>query len=233
MKTFLLLSIGGAVIVGGVAVFMLMKSDTNTVKTDEAMATSTETAVDTTLPISGTGSMSSLLARAENLECSVSYTAPENNITTEGTFFTSRERLRGDFIVSGTPTETLSSVILKENTLYSWTEIEGEKYGMKISLELLQESKSNESAPDAREAVPLDAAVAYTCVPWDVIDGSIFEPPADVLFKDYVDLMNVGMEFGTVYEGESSVTDTQTQCALCDKVVGDGKAECKKAFSCQ
>ncbi len=234
MRKILLLSIGGALVVGGAAFFMMTQGKS---PKGEEVTTATTTPVvsnaETTTSFSGNGSMVSLLARAENLECSVSYYAEENGTATEGSFFTSRNRLRGDFVVTGTGIGTVSSVILKDDTLFSWTEIEGEKYGMKINLSELEESKKNENSPDAREAVPLDAPVTYNCTPWLTVDGSIFEPPTDILFKDYADLMNVGMEFGTIYEGETSAGDKEIQCSLCDEVAGAGKAECRAAFACE
>jgi hypothetical protein len=125
----------------------------------------------------------------------------------------------------------VSSVILKDQVLYSWSEIDGETYGMKISMEAMNKQKETGQGPDTREPVPLDAPVNYSCKAWPAVDGSIFEPPSNVIFKDYADVVNTGMEFGTVYD---EVGGQSAQCALCEKVeAGPGKDECRKAFSCQ
>lgn len=234
MKKVLLFSSLVAILLAAAAVFMLFKDSSSEVKgTTLELPVVTEEVVDANAPISGTDTMTSLLARGENLECTIKYsTSDAVPVLTEGTFFTSQNRLRGDFIVSnqGT-TDALSSMILRDDTMYSWTEIEGEKYGMKISMAELNASKSNDENLEAREVVPLDAAVTYECKPWVVVDGSVFEPPSDILFKDFGDLVNTGMEFGTVYE--EGVGGAVDQCALCDKVEGEGKKECKAAFSCE
>jgi len=235
MRKVLFYSIGIALIVGGLAIFLLMKSDIDKPMAVLDTPVTVEENSTANSPMMGTGSMNSILARAENLECTVSYKASlEEEVATEGTFFTSRNRLRGDFLVNSTGSEQLlSSVILKEDYLYTWTEIEGEKYGMKIALKDLALSKSAANAPEVREVVPLEAEVSYKCMPWLVVDGSIFETPTDIIFKDYADLMDVGMEFGTVYENEVSIEEKERQCSLCNQVTGQGKAECLAAFSCE
>ncbi len=236
MKKFLLIGLVLALIVGAVAAFMIFNNSTSEVEKtiDES---STETSVENKNTedelISGTDSMSALLGRGQNLECSITYNSGTSTTTpTTGTFFTSQGKVRGDYLIPDMGEEVVSSMIMNDEYLYSWTIVEGAKYGMKISLADLEASKKSEEAPKANEAVPLDADVTYECKPWKSIDGSIFEPPADVLFKDYGELMNTGMEYGTVYDEGTSLKGN-SPCALCEQVEGDGKAECKAAFSCE
>lgn len=232
MRNLLLLSIGVAVVVGGVAIYMLFGNTSKNeavVSNVESMTEEVEVAAEPLL--SGVGSMNSLLEMGANLECSVIFRDDQNTgIMTEGTYFTSLGRMRGDFVVSTNEGETVSSMILDGDEMYSWTEIEGEKYGMKISMTDLAASKESDNMPEAREAVSLDADVRYNCQPWDNVDSSIFVPPNDTIFKDYKDLMNVGMEYGTSYEGASGGL---SQCAVCDQLSGAPKAECRAALSCQ
>jgi hypothetical protein len=72
-------------------------------------------------------------------------------------------------------------------------------------------------------------AVSYNCKPWVALDGSVFEVPTDVIFKDYKDLVNVGMEYGTSY-GEGA--PAASQCAACDELSGTEKAQCRALLSC-
>jgi hypothetical protein len=178
----------------------------------------------------GKDSLSALMERGENLECTISYDSGDiSSGKVEGTYFTSRGRIRGDFLTPEAGAGSVSSIILRDNTLYTWTEIEGEKFGMKIDLSTLEESKSEEENLEAKEIVPLDAEVDYDCKEWENLDGSVFEPPTDVIFRDFSDIMNTGMEFGTSY-GEMGAGNS---CAVCNQLTGSEKAQCLTALSCQ
>lgn len=79
--------------------------------------------------------------------------------------------------------------------MYLWSEIEGVAYGIKADL-----SKSSEDVPDDKSPVPLDADVKYDCKPWVNVDNTVFVPQNDVLFQDISEMMQSGMEYGTVYK---------------------------------
>ena len=189
-------------------------------------------------PSSGTSSLQELLARAEALECSVSYqraVAIEgdgmvNEKPVTGNYFTSNGMMRGDFILPEALDNSVTSIILRENTMYNWSVIEGEKYGVKYDLSTLAESESIGKAPEVTGPVPFDQPVAYECKPWENVDGSIFTIPTDILFKDVANMKNINMEYGNTYEQ----TGVSAQCELCQKVArGPGQDECKVAFKCQ
>lgn len=185
-------------------------------------------------PSSGTGSLQELMAKAEDLECTITYKKPtlaggpdvvEEPVT--GTYFTSAGKMRGDFIVPEAIAGSVSSIIMRDNVMYNWSVIEGEKYGMKYDM---TGTASVGDAPEAKGPVPLDQAVAYDCKPWEKVDGSIFEPPTDVLFRDVADMVDINMEYGTTYEQ----TGISAQCELCEKVApGPGQDECRATFKCQ
>lgn len=232
MKNILLLSIGGAVVVGGVALYMIFGGAPEEVATTTGSEVTAEEEAneEVTGPTSGTDSLSALLAFGQNLECTITYTPdvvgePE----TEGTYFTSRGRMRGDFVVESMGTQAVSSIILDNEMMYSWSEIDGQKYGMKMTLSELETSQTDDSAPEANAAVPLDESVRYSCKPWVNVDGSIFEPPTDIIFTDYSNVVNMGMEFGTSYEGGAEMDP----CAMCDQAEGDARAQCRAMMSCE
>lgn len=234
MRNILLLSIGGAVVVGGVALFMLFGTEpvpSQTTENNEVAESEAE--VETvSAPFSGTDTMQALLARGENLECTISYQVNGGtDITTEGSYFTSRGRMRGDFIVNSQGIEAVSSIILANDMMYSWTDVAGQRYGMKMSTAEFETAQTDETVPDAQEAVPMDAQVSYECKPWVAVDGSIFEPPTDIVFTEYSSAMNAGMEFGTVYEG--GVEMGAEQCAMCDELDGAAAAQCRAMLSCE
>jgi uncharacterized protein YxeA len=241
MKKILLISIIAAVVIGGVAVFLIINNQTaedKVLATQESAADVSENIETDNSPITGKDTMSALMARGQNLECTVSYFSDSSTTTpTTGTFFTSQGRLRGDFLTPGLDEEVVSSMIMDKDNLYTWTVVGGEKYGMKISLTELEKSKVTDDKPEAREAVPMDEKVDYDCKVWPVVDGSVFVAPTDIIFRDYSDLMSSGMEYGTVYDkgvSEEGISiEGKSPCALCDEVEGEGQAECKAAFSCQ
>lgn len=179
----------------------------------------------------GTGSLTALLGLGRPLECTITYDAPGAAGDITGTYFTAGGVLRGDFIVPEMATGSVSSLIIRDNTLYTWSTIEGESYGMKVDLATLEAAKSSDTAPNTNEPVPLEAPVKYECRSWPTVDGSVFAVPTDVLFTDYATIMNKGMEFGTLYE--EPAVDTTTQCGLCERVEGEGKAACKAQFKCE
>lgn len=181
---------------------------------------------------SGMASLRQLVEKNDNLECEITYVDTSAGASTvTGTYFTANGKLRGDFIVPDMASGSVSSIILRDNTLYTWSVIEGQTYGVKVNLATLAEKQAAGTALETQEPVPLDNPVSYTCNPWPTVDTSIFEPPTTVLFRDMADITAGGMEYGTSY-GETN--STKTQCDLCAQInPGEGQNECRKTFACQ
>lgn len=151
-------------------------------------------------PFSGAGTLQGLQLRGEDIECTVSYAQSGVEKEIEGTFFVSQGNLRGDFLVPSPDLtgEILSSVIMDKDNLYTWTEIEGQAYGAKIALSIMDSEQTDANLP-----VSLETEVNYDCKPWQNVDTSVFIPPGKVLFKDISELQKAGMEYGTTYEAET------------------------------
>lgn len=147
---------------------------------------------------SGIGTLTELAAKGGDLECQVVFeqTGAEGDV--EGTFFTSKGNYRGDFMVPAPEFggKILSSMIVGNNSMYVWSTINNDTFGFKTDVASAQSNKV-----DAKEPVPLDTAVKYSCVNWKEVDGSVFVPPADVTFKDLNAVINAGMEYGTMPPG--------------------------------
>jgi hypothetical protein len=145
--------------------------------------------------LNGFGSMNDLLARDKSLECQI--TTIDNSVASEGTFFVADEKIRGDFITESPDLEgsSVSSIIIVDGTMYVWTEIGGESFGVKSQLQT-----TSETDIQTQEPVGLDERVKYSCQKWEPVDQSIFIPPTDVLFQDMSQVLQGGMEYGTVYE---------------------------------
>lgn len=148
-------------------------------------------------PFSGNGTMDSLRLLNKDLECTIIYKPIDEGDEVEGTYFVSEGNIRGDFLTSSPDLEgqILSSVIMDETNLYSWSEIEGQTYGVKVSLTEIGSDEGQLNTP-----VSFDSVVQYDCKPWENVDGSVFLPPSKVLFRDMSELQKAGMEYGTTYE---------------------------------
>jgi hypothetical protein len=145
---------------------------------------------------SGIDTLASLQSQGKDLECQIVYEQTGEAAATEGTYFTSKGNLRGDFVVpapefGGT---IVSSMIVGGTSMYVWSIIGDDTFGFKSDI-------TANSEIDRNEPVPLDASVKYTCTEWQNVDGSVFIPPADVTFKDLGVVIDAGMEYG-VLEGE-------------------------------
>lgn len=188
-------------------------------------------------PISGRAAMATLLALGRNLECRISHeveaAVPGSAVKTEGTVFISDGVIRGDFMVAGEggAEPIVSSMIIKDDTMYLWSVIDGESWGMKTSVSATASTTSPQL--ETQEPVSLDTDVAYDCKPWIGVDRSVFVPPSDVLFRDLSTIMEGGMEYGTTFEG-GAVPGGGDACAACalidDEAAGTA---CREQFSCK
>lgn len=145
----------------------------------------------------GTGTLASLKQFSQSVECTITYQPNEVESAITGTYFVNDGRMRGDFLVMSPDlqSEILSSVIVDDNYFYSWSEIDGQSYGVKMRVDELAAGDF-----EGNEPVSLDSEVSYTCKPWLAVDNSVFNPPTKVLFRDMNNLVPPGMEYGTVYE---------------------------------
>jgi hypothetical protein len=151
-------------------------------------------------PRKGVGTLDYLRLLNEDLECTIVYEPQEGQESVEGTYFVNDGRMRGGFLTAAPDLsgQILSSMIIADSTIYVWSEINGENYGIQMPLTALQDETQVTNEP-----IELDADVTYDCAVWENVDNTVFLPPTDVLFQDLESLMNVGMEYSTVYpEGE-------------------------------
>jgi hypothetical protein len=147
---------------------------------------------------SGVGTLADLQKKGEDLECQI-VLEKAGGEKVEGTYFTSRGNLRGDFMVPAPEFggQVLSSMIVGGDSMYVWSKIGDDTFGFKSDI------KSGEAKKvDSKEPVALDASVKYSCQKWQNVDGSVFVPPANVKFQDLNAVIEAGMEYGIPSEGE-------------------------------
>jgi len=201
MKTVLFLFIA-AVAVGGLVLFGLFGSD----KTSENIQTESQSEVveqdeqdeGESNTFVGLGTLEDLQNLGESLECTISYEAPELEQPVSGTYFVSGQNVRGDFelYIAELGGSSVSSVIFTKDMFYSWSEIAGQTYGVKMPIDTLNDT----AVEDRQEPIPSNVDISYDCIEWVNVDFSIFEAPGDVLFRDVGQLLQGGMEYGTIYE---------------------------------
>ena len=200
-----------AIAVGGFAYYTLFWDRTpdlapGATGDDTTEASDTATSDDTTdrEPFSGVGTLLELQDEGEALECSITYTDADTDTRVTGTYFVAGEQLRGDFLTDSPDLsgQILTSMTIDATTMYTWTETDGEQFGMRVDL---PPDSEDFGEIDANEPVPLDQQVQYTCTPWANVDNTIFQPPSDVLFQDMSELMQSGMEYGTLYDEEGDL----------------------------
>lgn len=225
-----------AVLAGGLVLYSLFQQDSSQPKdANEAASDAISEPVNQVEVAnqSGQGTLKSLLDQAINLECTITYKADSvDNQVVEGTYFTSEGKLRGDFLMPSEAGEVVTSMILRDDIFYSWSEIMGQKYGMKFDIKTVASAEAAGNLPDTREPVPLDATVDYSCKAWPGVDGSIFEPPTDIIFTDYNTAVSGGMDYGSVYS-ESNINLEGNSCDICAQVsAGPSRDECLANFNC-
>lgn len=181
-------------------------------------------------PFSGVDSMFNLLNRGGAYECSFSFDVDSGVPTVaEGTFFIKGNLLRSDNVTKVGDMEVVTSTILRDGYVYSWSAFGGTVQGIKVKADPVTQAdiEANNQQVPPKEMEALKQQINYDCKPWVVVDNSIFELPSDVLFKDFEEIMNVGMEYGSTFEASAD------QCAACSYLTGDAKAQCLAALSCE
>lgn len=154
-------------------------------------------------PRSGTASLKELQSWGDNIECTISFETDDfvysdgRMQSIEGTYFVGGGKIRGDFLTQAPDLsgQILTSMIIDGSQMYLWSEIEGGQYGMKMDL-----SDADQTPVDTNEPISLDEAVTYNCKQWKEVDNTIFLPPSNILFNDMNELLQTGMEYGTIYE---------------------------------
>lgn len=199
MKYVVILGVA-AVLVAGFAYFSLFGGSPDAESTADRMMNAEDgESLDSeaeTVAMNGSGTFMELLERDTPVECTINYETPETGAV-EGTLFVNEGELRGDFLVPSPDLEgtMLSSMIVTSDTVYVWSEFDGEAQGVQIAL-----GDDEGALEEANTPVDPEMALNYDCAEWQNVDRSVFTPPSDVLFLDFDAAMQGGMEYGTVYE---------------------------------
>lgn len=190
---FVLLGIGGFYILGK----------------NESKKTAVSTTPSKTSTIAPKQNLAQILALGKNQKCDFSYTS-EDKITTQGSVYLSKDKMRADFTNKKAQKTSDFHVIRAGNTYYVWgTDFQT---GIKMNLEgSVMQSQLNKYLDTNQD-------INYKCSPW-LVENLKFVQPSNVKFTDY-----------------SSVTLPKTgvgaSCGACNYLSGEDKTACLKQLNC-
>lgn len=192
-----------------------------------------------------TGSSKTSLASIRDLmmqgvpqQCTFSYEDAESGYMTKGTSYISGTNVRTDFEnTERNGTVITGSMILTNDSMYTWNSQEPTGIKMPISASDLEEATEAYAMPEGSEEMPMgsiDDQTEYTCSPW-IPNPGLFSPPADREFIDLSEQMNL-ME--TTFPGlESGSTgmeiNPENACAVCESLPAEAAAACKSSMGCE
>ena len=201
MKSFTILGVL-ALLVAGVGYYMIFYVPTDEMDVTSVLKSQEVVLTEDLLELqkterTGYGTLADLQTWGEDLECTIFYENEVSETSAEGTLFISGEKIRVDSLTDSSEFEEtlLSSMIMDGDNMYIWSEIEGELYGMKMSVSDINKPEFNNS-----ETISFYSDVKYNCSNWTEVDATVFVPPSDVLFQSMEDILKGAMEYGTVYE---------------------------------
>lgn len=173
-------------------------------------------------------SLRNLMAAGSSLQC----TFVDAEANSEGTIKVSGGQMRGDFTVTGEDKSIVSHMITDSEKMYIWSdELPGQ--GFIYTIPDVQ-GEEGSPAPSAEFNAPdVDKKLDYKCSPW-AVDSSVFTPPSEVKFSDISTMMQ-GLPVATpapTNSGEKTESDANAQCAACNSLSGDVKAQCLQALGC-
>lgn len=174
------------VAVTGLLAFFLMRSTTSSGITsgipssdpsnEETVPTQALKDVRTTMP--------DIIGRGEDLECD--WQLPEEAAETpfnKGKLWTTGNQGRSTIDTDINGIKMQANAIYKENTAYSWMEVNGTKLGFKYSQKSFDEINDKMTPQERQQAEQIRQAMIVSCEPWSV-DESKFVLPEDVTFRD-------------------------------------------------
>ena len=174
-------------------------------------------------PSTTPASLKELMSGASSVRCEFSSTEDEN--ISSGVVYAANGRARVDFSSTIKNQTTAGYMIMDDSMSYTW--IEGESKGFKISTKATTPSQTNESSEKQFDP---EKKIDYSCKNWSV-DNSVFELPSSVEFTD-LSAMMPSLEGGSEGSINSSGDLKAAQCAACDQAPEASRAQCRVALGC-
>ena len=229
MNKTILYAVGGIVVVGAGAYFLMNKP-----------AGPATPGGDTNTPTPGASmSMKELLGLGGAQRCT--FTNTVENSESSGVVYVAGGKMRGDFTSVAAGQTIQSHMIVDGETSYVWSDAAPQ--GMKISFADMNAQRGE----NTNQSFDVNEKVGYSCGAWTV-DAGMFALPAGVEFSDLGALLppsgmpklqggagTVDPNSVTVPAGSAggAMPGGTAQCAVCNQVPeGDERMQCLEALGC-
>lgn len=200
------------IILAGGAFLMFKNSSKAPVVTQEP-----QTTVEEQKPASTQKSINDLLTSGQAQKCT--YKDKMAEVDVEGTVYVAGGKMRSDYTSNTGGQTIMGHMVVSDNKSYIW--MDGQSMGMMMTFD---PNKTPEAAPTGSQSVDVNKLIDYNCSGW-ASDNSVFIPPSNIKFQ------NLG-EIKTPTGTSIKTTPSQDQCAACDYLTGDDKAQCRTALEC-
>ena len=223
MNKTIMYVVGGIVVVGGIAVFLMNKT-----------AGPVAPGGDANTPAPGAQmSMRELLGFGGAQRCT--FTNKVENSESSGVVYVSGGKMRGDFTSLAAGQAIQSHMIVDGETSYVWSDAAPQ--GMKISFA----DMNAQGGTNSGQSVDVNEKVGYSCGAW-AVDANVFALPTGVTFSDLGAILPPGGipklqgTPGTVQPSAGTMPSGGAgafQCAACNQVPeGDERMQCLEALGC-
>ena len=205
MKKNIVLIIGGLVLLGVVAFFVLSKKSPSPLTTMTTSTTPTPTA-----QANAAMTLKDLMGKGVAQTCTFSTTM------TQGVVYVDSGKARGDFASTVNGKVYQIHMIVDGTTYYMWRD--GQTSGFKAAFNPANVTAS-EASPAANGALDANQSLVYNCKP-GVTDPSSFTIPATVTFTE-------------IAVPSSASSSSNNQCSVCANLPASAKGQCLSALHCE
>lgn len=181
------------------------------------------TVVPPGVKISNPGTLAALMAAGGSVKCTVAPGTENDGMS--GTFYVSGKNVRGDFSVNDEGQATASHMIVDNQFTYTW--FDGNEMGFKM-VNTTEPGDTNDAPVAETRGFDPNQAMDYQCVSW-IKDASLFIPPTDVTFSEF----GAPAEVSTPSISDSVYPGTANQCAACEQLPAEYKAQCLSSLGCK
>lgn len=169
------------------------------------------------------GTFQDLVNRGTSV-CTYSY--KDETTTSTGTVYIHNKQMRGDTVSTVDGSQINGSLIIKDDTMYTWTT--NPKQGVKFSLSEIQEMSKDHTtgmSPEIENKTldSINQEYDYDCKNWTP-DQTKFTIPTDITFMDMSKQIE---QLNSMHQDMGS-----NNCSICNNLTGDQEAQCKQALKC-
>ena len=169
-------------------------------------------------------SLKDLLARQGQQTCT--FTSTTNNSQSQGTVYIDNGKMRGNFTSAQNGQTVASHMIVKDGSVYVWSDGIAQGYKMDVS------TLTDASSQGSQSVIEATAPVGYNCTT-ATVDQNVFTLPTDITFNAVGAAMTSPSGAGASAGASSQAGAHAMQCQACESAPdAASRAQCKQALSC-